>query len=269
MPIGPKNRGVDLDDFAEALEIGGLTVVYQPKIALPSDQIVGVEALARWLHPEFGPVSPAEFIPLAESSDLINPFTEWVVATAAADWVVWRQRGLTTNIAVNVSAKNLDRLEFPDIVAGICSGFEMPCSDLTIELTESATQGAIKLLDTLTRFRIKGIGISLDDFGTGYASLTQLQQLPFSDLKIDKSFVTNADTSKDCRAIVRALIDLAHMLDLKVIAEGVETEPVRDLLIDYQCDLAQGYHFARPMAASALVDWVFARSTSNPRRLAS
>jgi EAL domain-containing protein (putative c-di-GMP-specific phosphodiesterase class I) len=131
----------------------------------------------------------------------------------------------------------------------------MPCEYLTVELTESATQGVVELLDTLTRCRIKGMKISLDDFGTGYSSLMQLQQLPFSDLKIDKSFVIGAATSRDNSIIVRAVIDLAHNLGLQATAEGVETEEIKAMLSDFGCDAAQGYLFARPMPAADLLEW--------------
>jgi len=250
-------------DLAESLQGGGLTLVYQPKIDLKSDEFVGVEALARWRHHRLGAVPPSEFIPLAEANQLINALTEWVIATAAADWSAWRKRGLETNIAVNVSALSLDRQDFPDSVAFLCRTQSMPCRNLTIELTEGATLGVVELLDTLTRFRIKGTEISLDDFGTGFSSLAQLRQLPFSELKIDRSFVTQADVSKDCRVIVKAVIDLAHNLDLAVVAEGVETESVRKLLMTFGCDLAQGYHFAKPMAADDLFTWVMSRPAAH------
>jgi len=197
-------------DLARALLASELTLAYQPKIALDTGDLAGVEALARWQH-ESGPIGPDDFIPLAEKSGLIQALTEWVVDRAVEDWAGWRSRGLTTNIAVNVSAINLNRLEFPDIIASICRRRGMPCENLTVELTESATQSMVELLDTLTRCRLKSMKISLDDFGTGYSSLIQLQQLPFSDLKIDKSFVIGAVSSRDNSIIVRAVIDLAHI----------------------------------------------------------
>lgn len=241
-------------DLAKALVADDLRLAYQPKIALETGELVGVEALARWQH-ETGTISPAEFIPLAEESGLIQALSEWVLDTAAADWSAWQAQGLTTNVAVNISAKNLNRLEFPDVIASICHRREMPCEHLTVELTESATQGVIELLDTLTRCRIKGMKLSLDDFGTGYSSLVQLQQLPFSDLKIDKSFVIGSATSKDSSIIVRAVIDLAHNLGLQATAEGVETEEIKTMLTDFGCDAAQGYLFARPMPAADLLEW--------------
>ena len=242
-------------DLARALVDNDLMLAYQPKIALDSGGLVGVEALVRWRHATHGVIGPVEFIPLAENTGLIQSLTEWVLAAAAKDWMIWSGQGLTTNIAVNVSAKNLNRLEFPDIIAAICERRGMPCSHLTVELTESASQGVVELLDTLTRCRIKGMKLSLDDFGTGYSSLVQLQQLPFSDLKIDKSFVIGAETSRDNRIIVRTVIDLAHNLGLQATAEGVETEIAQTMLRDFGCDAAQGYLFGKPMPAPDLLEW--------------
>ena len=203
-----------------------------------------------------GNIPPADFISLAEETGLIDPLTEWAVATAASAWFAWSQCGLRTNIAVNFSAKSLGRLDFPDIIERICNQQGMPCEYLIIELTESATHGQIELLDTMTRFRIKGFKISLDDFGTGYSSLVQILRAPFSELKIDRSVVADADTSKDCRIMLKAIIDLAHNLGLPTVAEGVETDAVATLLEQMGCDTAQGYFFSRPLPLEAVVDWL-------------
>jgi EAL domain-containing protein (putative c-di-GMP-specific phosphodiesterase class I) len=260
---------IDAADLSNAIGAGHLTLAYQPKVALGSNDLVGVEALARWRHPGLGPIPPSDFIPLAEASGLIDRLTEWVVGRAAGDWTAWRAKGLTTAISVNVSAKSLDRLEFPDLVAGICRKHGMPGKHLMIELTESATQEVVKLLDTLTRFRIKGMGIALDDFGTGDSSLAQLAQLPFSELKIDKSFVMGADGSKDSRVIVQAIVDLGHNLGMQVVAEGVETKATAEFLVGLGCDIAQGYYFAKPMSAGELLQWALVPPAAAPHCLAS
>ena len=247
-------------ELEQAIHENCLHLVYQPKVSLASNALAGVEALVRWTHERQGLIPPADFIPVAEENGLIEPLTRWVLATAASDWVAWNRDGLTTDIAVNISPKTLDRLDFPDTIAEICQSHGMPCTSLTVELTESAAQGAIELLDTLTRCGLKGMKISLDDFGTGYSSLIQLQRLPFSDIKIDKSFVIDAPKSRDSRIIVRAIIDLAHNLGLQATAEGIETEEVRRMLIDFGCDMGQGYLFAKPMPAAELKDWVGGRS---------
>ncbi|KQX23306.1 MULTISPECIES: EAL domain-containing protein [unclassified Sphingomonas] len=251
----PPPPPVSIGAFAEAMRIGRLSLVYQPKVVIGSNEIWGVEALARWHDPVWGDVSPDIFIPLVEEDELIHPFTQWVVATAAADWADWHRRGFTTCIAVNVSARNLGKIDFPDTVERICAAHGMPCDHLTVELTESATQDMVHLLDTLGRLRIKRIGVSLDDFGTGYSSLVRLKQLPFSEVKIDRLFVTDVDVTKAGRVFMRNTIDLAHELGLRVVAEGVETAPVSRILAELGCDLGQGFYFARPMSSAALLKW--------------
>jgi EAL domain-containing protein (putative c-di-GMP-specific phosphodiesterase class I) len=248
---------IDPAALASAIQLGQLSLVYQPKITLAPRALAGVEALARWNHPEHGNIPPSDFIPVAEASGLIDPLTEWAAATAARDWTDWQQRGLTTNIAINVSAKSLANLDFPDRIERICQQHGMPCEHIVIELTESVSGGWIEMMDTLTRFRIKGFRISLDDFGTGYSSLVQILRAPFCELKIDRSVVTEAATSKDCRIILNAIIGMAHNLGLPTVAEGVETEAVAILLAALGCEMAQGYYFARPMPAASDGFWRF------------
>jgi len=243
-------------DLADALANGEVTVHYQPKIDLRTGAVVGAEALARWTHPRHGFVPPSFFIPLAETSGLIDRLTQCVIATVARQGALLRSWGKTINIAVNVSAKNLANLDFPDQFEITCARHGYSCRDITIELTESATQTVEHLLDTLTRLRLRGTRLSLDDFGTGYSSLVQLHQLPFSEMKIDRSFVIGMATSRDCRTIVRSIIDLAHNLGLEVIAEGVETAAALDRLREFGCDLAQGYHIGRPMPLDAFRAWL-------------
>lgn len=248
-------RGMDAGDLAEALEAGQLRIVYQPKVAVASNRLHGAEALARWRHPLLGAIEPSIFVPLAEDGDLIHAFTEWVVATAVADWAAWARRGVHIPIAVNVSARNLSRIDLPDMVAACCGAQGMPHDQLTIELTESATEDAVYLLDTLSRFRIKRFGVSIDDFGTGHSSLARLARLPFSEVKIDRSFVSAMDLDEEKRIEVQRVIGLAHGLGLTVVAEGVETGAERDMLAMMGCDVAQGYYFAPPLEADQLLGW--------------
>jgi len=247
--------GADAEALATALREGELELHYQPKVALGSNELVGVEALTRWRHPKLGFIPPTHFIPLAESAGLIDAITEWVIAEAARQWSVWHAAGLTTRIAVNISAVNLGHIDFPDLVGGILRSANVNCAHFEIELTESATQNVVNLLDTLTRLRLKGIHLAIDDFGTGYSSLLQLQRLPFSSIKIDRSFVGNADRSEDCRVIIRSVIDLAHNLGMEAVAEGVETETAMQLLRDLGCDVVQGYFVGRPMPGPAMLDF--------------
>jgi EAL domain-containing protein (putative c-di-GMP-specific phosphodiesterase class I) len=243
-----------------AVERDELSLLYQPKIAFESGSVVGVEALTRWEHPTSGTIDPSTFIPLAERSGIIDSLTEWVFDTALRQWVVWRDQGVSMNIAVNVSALTLRNVDFPDLLQRRCQLGGVPPEQVTVELTEGATQHVVRLLDTLTRFRLKGIRVALDDFGTGYSSLLQLRQLPFSELKIDQCFVEDLVTAEESRLIVKSVIDLAHALGLTAVAEGVESLEALELLARMGCDQVQGYFIARPMHPGELVPWMLQTS---------
>ena len=240
----------------KASEGGHLFLAYQPKLDLRSGEITGVEALARWHHPRLGPIEPSDFIPATEGAGLINWFTEWALTSAFRQWAAWTAQGITLEMAVNISALNLEHVCFPDLVSRLCLSEGVDQNSLKLELTEGATQEASRLMDTISRFRLKGIGISLDDFGTGYGSLVQLRSLPFTELKIDRSFVGDLLTSRDSRAIIRALIIMAHELGLEVTAEGVEDYPTLEALTALGCDKAQGYFIARAMPGDQLALWL-------------
>ncbi len=209
----------------------------------------------RWTHPELGPVPPTRFVPLAERHGLIDALTQWALRTALRQWRDWAAQGLDTAVAVNISAVSLEHLDFPDLVERLCRGLEVPTDRLVLELTEGATQPLIKLMDTLTRFRIKGVGLAVDDFGTGYSGLIQLKRLPFTEIKIDRQFVTDLPASRDDAVIVRAVTELAHGLGLLVTAEGVETIEQLAALRSLGCDLVQGFLVAHPLEATELVPW--------------
>ena len=198
-------------------------MLYQPKVRLRDGALASVEALMRWDDPELGSVEPSRFIPLAEEHGLIDDLTFWGLRTILRQWLDWCDEGIDTKIAFNISALSLQHLDFPDLVERMCTGLDVPTDRLVLELTEGATQPLVKLMDTLTRFRIKGLGLAIDDFGTGYSSLMQLRQLPFTEVKIDRLFVMDLEQSRDSRLIVRAIADLAHGLGLTATAEGVET----------------------------------------------
>ena len=252
--IAPAELGL-LDGFERALINHRLHMVYQPKISLIDGKLVRVEALVRWNDPTLGPIAPSRFVPLAERHGLIDPLTQWGLRTTLRQWLSWRDEGIDTAIAFNISALSLEHLDFPDLVERMCRALEVPTSRLVLELTESATQPLIKLMDTLTRFRLKGIGLAIDDIGTGFSSLMQLRQLPFTEVKIDKFFVDDATTSADSRLIVRTIIDLAHGLGLSVTAEGIETVEQLRLLRELGCDVAQGYLIATPLEPQDLKRW--------------
>src|SRR5690242_17128361 len=244
-----------LDAFAAALEEQRLHLLYQPKVSLRDGSLVRVEALMRWDDPDLGSVEPSRFIPLAEEHGLIHELTQWGLRTILKQWRDWREVGLDTCIAFNISALSLQHLDFPDLVERMCRALEVPTDRIVLELTEGATQPLVKLMDTLTRFRIKGIGLAIDDFGTGYSSLMQLRQLPFTEVKIDRAFVADLGHSRDSRLIVQAIIDLAHGLGLTATAEGIETVQQLRAVAELGCDLAQGYLVSPPIEPEALLPW--------------
>ena len=245
-----------LDGFERALINGRLRMVYQPKVSLTDGRLRRVEALVRWDDPELGAISPSRFVPLAEKHGLIDQLTQWGLRTTLRQWLNWCEDGLDTCLAFNISALSLDQLDFPDLVERMCRALEVPTDRLVLELTEGATQPLVKLMDTLTRFRIKGIGLAIDDFGVGYSTLMQLRQLPFTELKIDRFFIEDVPMSKDSALIVKSIIDLAHGLGLTVTAEGIETAEQLKLLRELGCDVAQGYFVARPLEPDKLKDWI-------------
>ena len=245
-----------LDGFERALINGRLHMVYQPKVSLKDGALKRVEALVRWEDPDIGAVPPSRFVPLAEKHGLIDELPPGGLRTTRRHWLSWREDGLDTRHAFNISALSLDHLDFPDLVERMCRALEVPTDRLVLELTEGATQPLVKLMDTLTRFRIKGIGLAIDDFGVGYSTLMQLRQLPFTELKIDRFFIEDAPMSNDSALIVKSIIDLAHGLNLTVTAEGVETAEQLKLLRELGCDVAQGFFVARPLEPDALQGWI-------------
>jgi EAL domain-containing protein (putative c-di-GMP-specific phosphodiesterase class I) len=239
-------------ELGKAIKTDALTLVYQPKMDLKTGAFAGVEALVRWSHPDRGAISPADFVPRAEESSVIDELTAWVADRAFKQMAEWLAADFHGSIAINVSARNLNRVEFPDILADLCWRHSLPPEIVIVEITETASQQTIKLLDTLIRLRLKGFKLSLDDFGIGFSSLAQLQQLPFSELKVDHRFVTRMVEAEDCLIIARAIINLAHDLGLKVVAEGVESAAALRMLIGLGCDTAQGYFISRPIPGNAI-----------------
>jgi EAL domain-containing protein (putative c-di-GMP-specific phosphodiesterase class I) len=250
-----KANGKLLAGFRRALQEQRLNMVYQPKVAMREGQLTRVEALVRWDDPELGPIEPSRFVPLAEEHGLIDDLTHWGLRTILRQWIDWREDGIDTHLAFNISALSLQHLDFPDLVERMCRALDVPTDRLVLELTEGATQPLIKLMDTLTRFRIKGIGLAIDDFGTGYSTLMQLRHLPFTEVKIDQAFVADVDRSRDCRLIIQTIVDLAHGLGLTATAEGVETVEQLRVVHELGCDLVQGYLISPPLAQEKLKPW--------------
>jgi len=239
-----------------ALDKRELVVHYQPKATrvAPGRWIVeGVEALARWEHPSLGFVSPVRFIALAEKHALIRRLTEQVLEMSLAQCRVWDAAGLHLSVAVNLSPQLLNDLSFPDQVARMAAQVGADARRIIFEVTESAAMfDPGTTMDVLTRMRVKNFGLSIDDFGTGYSSLKQLYLMPFSELKIDTSFVRDIFAHEDARTMVETMILLAHKLRLTACAEGVESQEILDFLDSAACDRAQGYFIGRPMPGAAL-----------------
>ncbi|WP_143087183.1 putative bifunctional diguanylate cyclase/phosphodiesterase [Geodermatophilus ruber] len=244
-------------ELRRALDRGEFVLHYQPKMALPDRSIYGVEALARWQHPSRGLLPPGEFLPLLESSGLIQPFSKWVVRTAARQAAAWREAGMPLKVAVNLSTRSLLSPALPATVLSIVSGADLPPSLLELEITETALMTNPDLAArVLAQLRARGVEVSIDDFGAGYTSLAFLRVLPITALKIDRSLVSGMLENACDRAVTEAVVDLGHRLGLRVIAEGVETEQLLDALADLGCDRAQGYAIARPMPPAELERWL-------------
>jgi diguanylate cyclase (GGDEF)-like protein/PAS domain S-box-containing protein len=247
-----------LVDLRQCISKEELILHYQPKIDLETHEVAGVEALVRWRHPARGLLMPGNFMPEVESTELIGPVTKWVLNEALRQQHAWRAEGIDLTVAVNISGRSLGpRSSLPDAVRQLTEAWDTPPGRLILELTESALIEA-SAPEILGRLHGMGETLSIDDFGTGYSSLAYLQRLPVDELKIDKSFVTGLSTAGDDAVIVRSTIDLAHNLGLTVVAEGVEDEGAKEMLIDYGCDRAQGYFFARPCPADEFLAWLTA-----------
>jgi EAL domain-containing protein (putative c-di-GMP-specific phosphodiesterase class I) len=244
------------ESLTAALEKREIQVHYQPKATrvAPGRWIVeGVEALARWNHPSLGPISPLRFISVAEKYGLIRRLTEQVIETALSQCRAWDAAGLQLSVAINLSPQLLNDLAFPDHVARMAAQVGADARRIIFEVTESAAMfDPGTTMDVLTRMRVKNFGLSIDDFGTGYSSLKQLYLMPFSELKIDTSFVRDIFAHEDARTMVETMVLLAHKLRLTACAEGVETQEVLDFLDGVGCDRAQGYFIGRPMPGAAL-----------------
>lgn len=240
-------------DLAVALAADQLFLVYQPMLDLHSEKVVGVEALLRWSHPTAGVIQPDAFIPIAEENGLIVAFGRWVLERACAQAAIWHRRGLPLNMSVNVSARQLERTEFVGEVRTVLRDSAMDPAMLTLEITETVL---MRRPETTARLlhELKGLGvrIAVDDFGTGYSSLAYLRQFPVDSLKIDRTFITGLEFSSEAHALTHTLIQLGKALGLQTLAEGVERQDqVRELQRE-GCDLAQGFLFARPLAADAI-----------------
>lgn len=244
---------IDPADLAAAIPGQEITCRYQPKVELASRRILGVEALVRWQSPRYGAVPPSIFIPLAERHGLIDALTERVLATALAPLAGWRALAPGLTMAVNLSPLSLTDLALPERVSAALAAARLPAEALVLEVTESAVmEDFVLAADILTRLRIRGLKLAIDDFGTGHSSLLSLLRLPFAELKIDQAFIRPLETDPEAGKVVRAVLSLGRELDLDIVAEGIETEPVALQLHAYGCSTGQGYLFDRPLNEAAL-----------------
>ncbi|MDX2354880.1 sensor domain-containing phosphodiesterase [Stutzerimonas xanthomarina] len=246
-----------LSGLAEALHGDGqLRLVYQPRISLNDGRCTSVEALLRWDHPTLGAIGPAEFIPLAEKTALIRELSLWVAEQAVMQTAAWQRQGARFKVAINVSASDLDSSAFANRLIELLNSQRLDPTSLEVEFTESALmRNPGEVSHQLQRLRSLGVEVAIDDFGTGYSNWTYLRDLPASTVKLDQSFIRNLSDDEKDRRLVRTIIDLAKRLELRVVAEGIETQAICELVAQWGCDEGQGYHIARPMAPELLLGW--------------
>ena len=260
-PVGRKYAPIQMllpEEIRAGLDTGCLEVFFQPKVAVKERKVVAAECLARWRHPERGLLSPLTFITVAEQCGLINELTTAVFRKAVGYLADWSRQGhaLKVAMAVNVSMNNLDQLHLPELLEEIAREAGIELERVTLEITESLLMSDLaKSLEILTRLRLKGFGLSIDDFGTGYSSMEKLKQLPFTELKIDRAFVFGAAMDDSARAILESSVRLGRALNMKVVAEGVETQEDWDIVAGAGCDEVQGFFVARPMPADEFIRW--------------
>jgi len=247
---------ISVEEIKTAIREKQLLLFFQPQVELSSNTLKGVEALVRWQHPERGLLPPGMFIDLAEKEGLMGELTASVIDMAVLQSHQWKEMGFNISISVNVSADNITSLELPDHLTELINDQGLDPHSIVLEITESALMGELKTsLDILTRIRMKGFGLSIDDFGTGNSSLVLLHRVPFTELKIDMSFVKYMDRDKDAYAIVETCVMLAHKLRMDVVAEGVENKKILVALREMGCDIGQGYEIARPMPGCQFTKW--------------
>ncbi|HTC51423.1 MAG TPA: EAL domain-containing protein [Steroidobacteraceae bacterium] len=252
-------------DLGGGIERNELTLVYQPKIDLASGRVRSLEALARWTHAQLGPVSPGEFVPIAEQTGGSRRLTSWALGAAIAQMAAWRRDGIDIDVAVNLSAPDLLDSQLGDEILETLGKHGVPPTRLILEITEGAViRDPALAVRNMQLLRIAGVRFSLDDFGTGYSSLSQLSRLPLDELKIDRSFITRAHERRDDVTIIMSTIELAHNMGLKVVAEGVETHEAWNLLQRLGCDLVQGYLVSRPLSVADTVAFLKQAQSSQP-----
>ena len=253
---GSRTRLQTLEDLRVALDAEQLDNHYQPKLDLHAGRVTGVEALVRWQHPERGLLAPGAFLPLAEQAGLMRRLALQVLERAITDLRDWRAAGHSLSMAVNLSVSNLQDVALPEQVQLLLDTYGVPADALVLEITEDVLMAdAARSQQVMAALRRLGVRLSIDDYGTGYSSLAYLRALPVDELKLDRSFVSSLTTDAKAAAIVRSTLQLSRDLGMTMVVEGVEDEAALDALRRWNCDVAQGYHIARPMPADRLVSW--------------
>ena len=254
--VTPSAVQFGLEDVLAGLRNDEFEPYFQPKIELSTGRVCGAEALARWKHPEHGIVEPKAFIKTLEDSGFIDELTWVVLRKSATSCSAWRATGMDAGVSVNLSVRSLGGVKFAERVVKLARARQIEPQQMMLEVTESAaTIDVGRALENLARLRMNGFGLSIDDYGTGYSSLQQLSRIAFTELKIDQSFVTGASRSESSRVMLESSLDMARRLKLSSVAEGVESSEDLELLCSLRCDLAQGFHIARPMPFDEWIDW--------------
>jgi EAL domain-containing protein (putative c-di-GMP-specific phosphodiesterase class I)/FixJ family two-component response regulator len=257
IPKRMKNLPIEASVLRAGIEAGEIVVHYQPKVDILTGDVRGLEALARWQHPTLGLVLPDEFIGVAEKNNLIHELTMQVMNQALFQTAIWNMYDLDLSIAVNVSPLLLNRSELLDEIASLQQTHEVPAENIVLEVTETSLVRELGVaLGVLTRLRLRGFGVSLDDYGTGFSSMQQLARIPFTELKIDRSFVHGAHARESLQVILRSALELANELGLSTVAEGIEDVEDWRLLQGYGCTLGQGWLIAKPMSADEFIPWL-------------
>ncbi len=252
--LTPKRSDFTLQEIQQAVEYKQIQPYLQPKVSLQTGQIVGAEALARWIHPQYGVIPPDSFIPILERSENMEGLTFLMLESTAKACLLLRQQGYELDMSVNISVSSLRDTSLAERITRVVLNCGLEPKHLIFEVTESAAMTSVaQALENLARLRMRGFGLSIDDYGTGFSSMQQLTRVPFTELKIDKSFITDSAYNPSSRVVVESSVQMAHKLKVKSVAEGVEKREEFDMLRDMGCDVVQGYFIAKPMGVESFM----------------
>ncbi|MDD4978905.1 MAG: EAL domain-containing response regulator [Gallionella sp.] len=254
--LTPKRSDFTLQEIQQAVEAKNIQPFLQPKISLLTGQIIGAEALARWIHPQYGVIPPDAFIPLLERSDNMEGLTFLMLESTAKACLLLRKQGYDLDISVNISVSSLRDTSLAERITRVVLNTGLEPKHIILEVTESAAMSSVaEALENLARLRMRGFGLSIDDYGTGFSSMQQLTRVPFTELKIDKSFISDSANNSSSRVVVESSIQMAQKLKVKSVAEGVESRSEWDMLQGMSCDVAQGYFIAKPMDVESFITY--------------